>query len=58
MKGCLIPDGNYSGTISGYEVEFLCADNYYMFRVDEGVRGINIPVMVYVINGEYEVEIL
>lgn len=60
MKDVEIPkDGTYKGSISGYEVTFV--DTYsieYAFHVDEGVRGIFIPVEVTILNGEFFIKVL
>ena len=45
-----LPRGEYSGLWSGYEVEFVCHLTHYKFATVNGVRGINVPVVV-VVNG-------
>lgn len=49
IKKMNIPDGVYDGLWGGWEVEII--EYGLTFRVDAGVRGINIPVIITVNDG-------
>lgn len=46
-----LPDGNYSGLWSGYTIELRHSSGMYRLETEEGIRGINIPVTVSVVDG-------
>lgn len=56
-EGVLVPDGVYYGKLSGYKAQFLFADSIYSFEVENGVRGINIPVEITIKNLPDRIEI-
>ncbi len=49
-------DGLYAGLQTGYEVILL--DYPVKFKTERGLRGINIPVRVTIINGKAEVKVI
>lgn len=49
-----IEDGIYQGRMSGYQVEFIHGSSLYMFRVENGVRGINVLVKIIIKNLEIQ----
>ena len=46
-----IPDGEYVGTWSGYQIEFTAGGIAYTAATEDGVRGFGIPVIVAVNGG-------
>ncbi len=46
-----LPDGLYDGVWGGYIIEMLYNGKKYDLTTEEGVRGINIKVVVQVENG-------
>ncbi len=44
----ILGSGSYNGFISGYKVEFKVGSCLYEAYFDNGLRGINIPTVVYV----------
>lgn len=49
-------DGKYPGRWSGYQVEFHVAGIEHNAEVVKGIRGIDIPCEVTVVNGAISVE--
>lgn len=47
----ILPDGVYYGLWSGYVIKLTCDDRDYELTTEEGVRGINVRVIVVVRNG-------
>lgn len=47
----VIPDGQYNGFQSGYSVTFVADGKRYEAKSDEGLRGLKIPRVVVVENG-------
>ncbi len=47
-----IPDGSYGGIKGGYEVKFRVRDRSFKAKTTLGVRGMNIPCVVTVQDGE------
>lgn len=47
-ENILSPKGAYFGLMSGCRVEFKAGSSTYEAHFTEGVRGINVPVNVYV----------
>jgi hypothetical protein len=46
-----LPDGNYTGTWGGYVIELNYEDKTYELNTEEGVRGMNIKVIINVRDG-------
>lgn len=46
-----VPDGEYAGKWSGYELKFEAQGRKVLVRTKQGVRGIDIPVHFFVIGG-------
>ena len=54
----LIADGQYEGTMTGYEVKFTTETGQFMTRsLHYGIRGLNVPVVVTIKGNEIEVEV-
>lgn len=51
-----LPNGHYTGKISGYVITTTCNGETYELHCNYGVRGINIPIS-FKINGD-TIEIL
>lgn len=51
-KEITLPDGLYTGTWGGYTISLRYADKEYELKTEEGVRGIGIPVVIEVKDGE------
>jgi len=51
-KETTLPDGLYNGTWGGYVIELRYNKETYELATEEGVRGINIPVVVEIKNSE------
>ena len=47
-----LPDGTYSATASGYESVVVHGGKSYVFKFDNGVRGLNIRDTITLSNGE------
>lgn len=47
-----IPDGTYQGTWGGYKIEAKIRGKDYEMTTDDGVRGINVPVVITIKDGE------
>lgn len=47
-----LPDGLYNGTWGGYVIEIDYKGDTYELATEEGVRGINIKVVVEIKDGE------
>lgn len=47
-----IPDGIYQGIWGGYKIEVKIKDKTYEMTTEEGVRGINVPVIITIKDGE------
>ena len=47
-----LPDGEYKGLWGGYQVEFETSEDNYMPFTEDGVRGFNIPVSVFISDGK------
>lgn len=53
----LLPkNGSYRGLWTGYKVRVQIGIYSYDFDASEGVRGMNVPCVVHVKDGEYLVE--
>lgn len=53
-----VADGQYEGTMSGYEVKFKTETGEFMTRsLHCGIRGMNVPVVVTIKGNEIEVEV-
>ena len=52
-----LPDGTYSGKLSGYNVEVVIGEDVYNISVMEGIRGINIPCKVTIENDIVSIEV-
>lgn len=50
-----LPDGEYTGSWSGYTVEATINGASMRFQASNGVRGMNCPCKVHVANGEVTV---
>lgn len=50
------PDGTYAGTWSGYEVAFSADGLRYKADTQVGIRGMDVPCEVTVINGEITIQ--
>jgi hypothetical protein len=50
-KETTLPDGLYNGTWGGYVIELTYDKEIYELATENGVRGINIPVVVEVKDG-------
>jgi hypothetical protein len=46
-----IPDGNYSGIWSGFEIKFSVGKRSFLTETEIGVRG-KIPCVVHVVNNQ------
>lgn len=46
-----LPDGVYSGTWGGYNIEVVYGPHIYHLKTEEGVRGMGIKVMVTIKDG-------
>lgn len=46
-----LPDGIYQGIWGGYEIDLKYNDKHYILVTEEGVKGINIKVVVTVNGG-------
>lgn len=53
-----LPDGWYTGKQSGYTIEVIFKDEIYVIKVDEGVRGIGIPVAIKIEGSNVQIEYL
>lgn len=51
-KTTTLPDGLYNGTWGGYVIEINYKGDTYELATEEGVRGINIKVVVEIKDGE------
>ena len=51
-KETTLPDGLYNGTWGGYVIELKYNNDTYELVTEDGVRGINIPVIVEIREGE------
>lgn len=51
-----LPNGSYSGVWGGYVVEFYIDGEKFEASTDVGVRGINIPCVVSINNGEITIK--
>ena len=51
-KETTLPDGLYNGTWNGYVIELRYNKEAYELATEDGVRGINMPVVVKIKNGE------
>lgn len=51
-KTTTLPDGLYNGTWGGYVIEINYKGDTYELATEEGVRGINIKVVVEIRDGE------
>lgn len=50
-----VPDGEYAGLWSGYEIKFqVSGREVFITTRNTGVRGINIPVVFRVANGQLD----
>ena len=52
-----VPDGEWTGTWSGYSVKAKCGHGLWTFRTDEGIRGIDVPCIVKARCGVITVEV-
>lgn len=52
-----LPDGEYGGVWSAYSVEVVHDSRRHHFRTADGVRGINVPCRVTVVEGKATVEV-
>ena len=50
-KETTLPDGYYNGIWGGYIIEISCSNKKYELTTEEGTRGINVKVVVEVIDG-------
>lgn len=50
-QDCTLPDGIYNGIWGGYVIEVHYNGDTYELKTEEGVRGVNIKVIVTVSNG-------
>jgi hypothetical protein len=46
-----VPDGDYQGLWSGYEVRVIINEQGYRLHTEDGIRGLNIPCVVRVRDG-------
>lgn len=53
-----LPDGQYIGTWGGYVIDLVYNERSYELKTQEGVRGINVAVVVTIKNGEATFETL
>jgi hypothetical protein len=44
------PDGEYDGVMGGYNVSFQHAGHEYRLHTETGVRGMNIPCIVKIVD--------
>ena len=51
-KEIVLPDGNYIGSWSGYCITLAIGNRTLDLTTEEGVKGINVSVVVTVKNGE------
>jgi hypothetical protein len=51
-KETTLPDGKYIGTWGGYIIDVRYNDKTYELKTEQGVRGVNIRVVVTIENGE------
>ena len=51
-----LPDGDYQGTWSGYEVRVIVNEQGYRMHTENGIRGLNIPCTVRVRAGVVTVD--
>lgn len=51
-----IPDGEYPGKWSSYQIEFVAGGVTYTATTESGVRGLGIPVIVTVKGGHVTFE--
>jgi hypothetical protein len=57
-QASLIADGQYDGTMTGYEVKFKTETGDFMTRtLHYGIRGMNVPVVVTIKGNDIEVEV-
>jgi hypothetical protein len=49
------PDGTYDGVMGGYVVKFMYINREYILHTKMGVRGMNIPYKVKIIDKKIEV---
>ena len=53
-----VADGQYEGTISGYEIKFKTPHGEFMTEWQGyGIRGIDVPVVVTIKDDQIEVEV-
>ena len=50
-QDAILPDGIYSGIRGGYIIELYHLGKKYQLKTENGIRGMNYPVTVYVNNG-------
>ena len=50
-KVTTLPDGYYIGTWGGYVIELHYKEKTYQLKTEDGVRGINYKVIIYIENG-------
>lgn len=50
-----VPDGEWAGVWSGYQVSAVCGYRKFVFATDEGVRGIGIGCIVTAKSGKINV---
>lgn len=46
-----LPNGFYTGRWGGYIVEVVYQQKIFELKTEEGVRGMNIPVIVEIVDG-------
>jgi len=46
-----LPDGTYTGTWGGNNIDVRYKDKCYELTTEEGVRGIGYKVVVHIVNG-------
>ncbi len=56
-KKSALPDGSYSGLMSGYTVSFSVNGKMFEAQAEIGVRGLNIPCTVTVTDGNAAVKV-
>ena len=52
-----VPDGEWPGVWSGYQVTAVCGHGKWTFTTDDGVRGIGIGCVVTVQSGKISVRV-
>jgi hypothetical protein len=55
---CMLPNGWYVGRQGGYVVEVRVQHEVYEIKTDDGVRGMNIPVVVHIDGDNIQIETL